>query len=473
MLAATHMVIPSVGVVLGGVTLLAVVVRALVSFRQINTLALYDRLTGLPNRALVIDRLDRLLARNRRNGTRAAALFIDLDGFKHVNDTFGHDAGDELLRSVAARLATAVREADTVGRMGGDEFVVLIDGGARQATPTRVADRLLDAMRRPFELDLAPSPVVGTTSIGIAEGDRPTPGDLLRDADLALYRAKAMGKDCYERFGAEIEAQARREYELERDLGSALAKNEFCLVYQPIYNLADLSLVSVEALLRWQHPTLGLIGPDALIPILEANERIVDVGRWVLRESCRQMKEWHDRGIRLSLSVNVSARQLDHEEIVDDVTEALAVTGFAPQHLMLEITETTLMNDPEMTTRRLRSLKELGVLIAIDDFGTGYSSLAYLQQFPVDCIKIDRIFTEAITRQDGSIAMLHALVHLGKDLGLTTVAEGVETLDQLDHLKGEHVNEVQGFLLSHPLTAEALEETLLHRFLRAPASQDS
>jgi diguanylate cyclase (GGDEF)-like protein len=423
--------------------------------------ALHDVLTGLPNRALISDRIEQLLARNRRDGTSAAALFVDLDGFKNVNDTLGHGAGDQLLQAVAARISATLREVDTIGRMGGDEFVILIDGAAERGAPELVAERLLEVMRQPFELDSAPAPMIVTASIGVAIGDRDTPGALLRDADVALYQAKAAGRNCYEVFHQAMESHAQHRYELEFDLRAALEGEQFRLVYQPIYNLDDLSIVGVEALLRWQHPTLGEIQPDDFIPLLESSGQIIDVGRWVLIEACTQMSAWRERGSELMVSVNVSGRQLDRDSVTEHVREALQVSGLDPSALTLEVTETALMRNVEATAERLRELKTLGVQIAIDDFGTGYSSLAYLQRFPVDCIKIDRSFTDAVTRSPEANTLIHTLVQLGKDLGLRTLAEGVETTDQIDKLRDEGVHEVQGFLLARPTSPERFEEELL------------
>lgn len=423
--------------------------------------ALHDALTGLPNRALIMDRIEQLLARNRRHGTSGAALYVDLDDFKDVNDTLGHEAGDRLLVAVAARLESTLRDADTIGRMGGDEFVVLIDGESVNSAPELVAQRLLDVMRQSFELEGAPLPLIVNTSIGIAVGDRPNPGDLLRDADVALYQAKAVGKNRYEMFHPEMQTEISRRIELEFDLRSALEDEQFRLVYQPIYNLDDISLVGVEALLRWEHPSRGLVLPDEFIPLLEQTGQIREVGRWVLRHACEQMATWHARGDTLDISVNVSGRQLDDDAIVDHVREALRGSGLDATSLILEVTETALMRHAGSTARRLEAIKELGVRIAVDDFGTGYSSLAYLRQFPVDCLKIDRSFTNAITTSPESKALIGTLVQLGKDLGLKTLAEGVETVDEMDHLRAEHVNEAQGFLLARPLDADTLEAQLL------------
>jgi diguanylate cyclase (GGDEF)-like protein len=423
--------------------------------------ALHDALTGLPNRALITDRIEQLLARNRRNATEGAALFVDLDGFKNVNDTLGHGAGDLLLQAVAARLTTSLRDADTIGRMGGDEFVVLIDGGALHGAPEMVAERLLEVMRQPFELAASATPIVVTASVGIAAGYRDSPGELLRDADVALYQAKATGRNRSATFRAEMGSDVQHRYELELELRVALEREQFRLVYQPIYDLDDLDLIGVEALLRWDHPTHGEVKPDEFIPMLEASGQIVEVGRWVLLAACRQMRAWRDRGHPLMVSVNVSGRQLDRDAIVDHVRQALEVSGLDPVSLTIEVTETALMRNVESTARRLGELKQLGVQVAIDDFGTGYSSLAYLQRFPVDCIKIDRSFTDAITSSPESDALIRTLVQLGKDLGLKTLAEGVETTDQMDHLRSEHVNQVQGFLLARPLDPDTLETQLL------------
>jgi diguanylate cyclase (GGDEF)-like protein len=408
-----------------------------------------------------MDRIEQLLARNRRQGTAGAALFVDLDDFKNVNDTLGHDTGDRLLVAVAARLVTTLRDADTIGRMGGDEFVVLIDGAPMKAAPELVAQRLLDVMRQPFDLDEDHVPIAVNTSIGIAIGDRETGGDLLRDADVALYEAKGAGKNQYEVYDPVMQSELSRRLELEFDLRSAVDGDQFRLVYLPIYNLDDLRVVGVEALLRWDHPEIGVIEPDEFIPLLEQSGQIQQVGRWVLQHACAQMAAWHAEGDTLDVSVNVSGRQLDHDDIVDDVRWALENSGLDPASLIIEITETALMRNAVATAERLRTIKELGVRIAVDDFGTGYSSLAYLQQFPVDCLKIDRRFTNAITTSPESKALIRTLVQLGKDLGLSTLAEGVETMTEMDQLRVEHVNEAQGFLLSKPLDPQTLETQLL------------
>ena len=458
--SAASLVLAALLLVLGTGRALA---RRLVDQRtdELRHQALHDGLTELPNRMLIMDRIEQLLARNRRNGTSGAALYIDLDDFKNVNDTLGHEAGDRLLVAVAARLKSALRDADTIGRMGGDEFVVLIDGASLEVAPEFVAQRLLNVMHQPFELDGAMMPLMVSTSIGIALGDRSTGGELLRDADVALYQAKAAGKNRYEVFHPEMQTEISRRIDLEFELRSAIDGKQFELFYQPIYCLDDLTLVGVEALLRWHNPSLGLVEPTEFIPILEQTGQIRGVGRWVLDQACMQMAAWHARGDTLDVSVNVSGRQLDHDDIVEHVRSALDRSGLDAGSLIIEVTETSLMHNAAATARRLTAIKELGVKIAIDDFGTGYSSLAYLQQFPVDCLKIDRSFTHAISTSPESKALIRTLVQLGKDLGLKTLAEGVETTSEMDHLRQENVNEAQGFLLSRPLDATTLEAQIL------------
>jgi diguanylate cyclase (GGDEF)-like protein len=423
--------------------------------------ALHDSLTGLPNRALIMDRIDQLLARNRRAGTVGAALYIDIDDFKIVNDSLGHETGDRLLVAVAARLSSTLRGADTIGRMGGDEFVVLIDGSDPMVAPELVAERLLDVMQEPFELEGSLTSLHANTSIGIAVGDRATGGELLRDADIALYKAKGEGKNRYEFFHPKMQSEIGRRIRLEFDLRSALAGDQFRLVYLPIYSLDDLTVVGVEALLRWVHPVEGLLGPDEFIPILEQTGQIREVGLWVLQQACTQMAVWHSRGDKLNLSVNVSGRQLDDDRIIEHIRHALQASGLPPSALIVEVTEGALMRDEGAAACRIRAIKDLGVSIAVDDFGTGYSSLAYLQQFPIDCIKIDKSFTSAIAASPESLTLIRTLVQLGKDLGLKTLAEGVETLGEMDVLRADRVNEAQGYLFAQPLDPEMFESRLL------------
>jgi diguanylate cyclase (GGDEF)-like protein len=429
---------------------------------EIRHQSLHDGLTGLPNRILIMDRVNQAISRARREHLEVAVMFIDLDGFKNVNDTLGHGVGDKLLQSVAARIAGLLRESDTVGRLGGDEFIVLTEGVSLAAGPELVAERLLEVLSEPYHLDGDHETSINiSASIGIAVGLRESAEDFLRDADIALYAAKDAGKRCFVLFEAEMQAVLRSRHELELDLLAAVGTDQFFLLYQPIFDLNDLSVVGVEALLRWNHPHRGLLQPDDFIPALEASGLIVPVGRWVLLEACRQAMTWRQLGrIRTGMSVNVSARQMDADSILADVRHALATSGLPPGDLTVEITETCLMRNTTNAQTRLTALKSLGVRIAIDDFGTGYSSLAYLQKFPVDSLKIDRSFITGMSHSPEGDALLHTLMQLGKSLNLQTLAEGIEESGQLTRLQIEECDVGQGFLFARPLPADKVEAFL-------------
>jgi diguanylate cyclase (GGDEF)-like protein len=421
--------------------------------------ALHDPLTDLPNRSLVLDRAEQVLARARLLGVTVTALFVDIDGFKQVNDRFGHLAGDEVLRQVGARLKTVLRDNDTVGRLGGDEFVMVIDSIGVNALPELVAERILDVLRQPFELPApASAPAMLTASIGIATGLPANAEALLLDADLALFKAKAIGKNGYALFESAMQTDARDRMRLE--LG------QFSLVYQPMLDLDSERVVGVEALLRWNHPSAGLVRPDVFIPIAEENGLILPLGRWVLERACAQGAAWRAKGHVLNISVNASARQLERPEFVEEVRATLEQTGLDAEALTLEITETVLMRKPDATAQLLAQLKKLGVRIAVDDFGTGYSSLAYLRQFPVDSLKIDRTFITSLASSSEAHALTHTLIQLGKALGLQTLAEGVEESEQVRELQREGCDLVQGFLFARPMAPDALEAYLNER--RAP-----
>jgi diguanylate cyclase (GGDEF)-like protein len=423
--------------------------------------ALHDALTGLPNRVLALDRAEQMLARARRTQATIAALYVDVDGFKHVNDTLGHAAGDEFLRIVAERLQTVIRESDTAARLAGDEFVILLDGATVDAGPELVAERLLDVLREPYELsgDNRRQLTV-TASIGVAYGLHCSADELLADADVALYVAKSSGKNRHVVFESEMQTAAQDRLALEMDLADALAQDQLFLVYQPTFDLRSELAIGVEALLRWCHPVRGVIAPDAFIPIAEDSGLIIPIGRWVLENACRQAASWREQGYVLNLSVNVSARQLDQDQLIDDVRHSLESNGLEASTLTIEITETTLMRDADATAKRLAALKDLGVRIAIDDFGTGYSSLAYLRQFPVDALKIDRSFIKGIAGSTQSAALIHTLVRLGKTLSLETLAEGIEDRAQLRALQRQHCDQGQGFLFARPLEVAEIEHFL-------------
>ena len=428
---------------------------------QLHHQALHDSLTGLPNRTLALDRAEQMLARARRAQMPIAALYIDIDGFKHINDTFGHPAGDQFLRLVAGRLESVIRESDTAARLAGDEFVVLLDGSSLDVGPQLVAERVLEVLREPYDMgDEIGRQLSVTASIGVAHGLRGSAQELLSDADVALYVAKSEGRNRYVVFESGMDTIAQDRLMLKMDLADALDSDELYLVYQPTFDLRSERPTGFEALLRWRHPKRGVIGPDVFIPIAEETGSIVPIGRWVLAEACRQAARWRHEGYQLGISVNVSGRQLDNDVLIDDVRDALAGSGLEAGALTLEITETALMRDADASARRLGALKDLGVRLAIDDFGTGYSSLAYLRQFSVDSLKIDRSFIRGVAASSESAALIHTLVRLGKTLNLETLAEGIEDHEQLRALQRQECDMGQGFLLARPLDLEAADAFL-------------
>jgi diguanylate cyclase (GGDEF)-like protein len=430
---------------------------------ELAFMATHDALTGLPNRTLILDRVDQMLVRARRHHAPIAALFIDIDNFKSVNDTLGHGVGDELLQAVAARLDGVVRDTDALGRLGGDDFVVVAQELSLMAGPELIAERLLEALKEPFELPGTKTRVTVTASIGIAMGERPSAEELLHDADIAMYRAKWDGKSRYIVFESEMQEAIQSRMELEMDLRDAIENDEFFLVYQPTFSLREMTPTGVEALIRWKHPTRGVVPPNDFIPLLEETGLITQVGRWVLIEASRQGAVWREAGHSIGIAVNVSGRQLDTDELLVDVKDALSQSGLDSGALTLEITETALMRNVEETVQRLTAIKELGVRIAIDDFGTGYSSLAHLQQFPVDALKIDRSFIVRLTDNPEGKTLIHTLVQLGKALSIETLAEGIENERELSLLQDERCDSGQGFFYARPLDVDDTEKFLQDR----------
>jgi diguanylate cyclase (GGDEF)-like protein len=422
--------------------------------------AFHDSLTGLANRALFVDRLDHALRRDARLGLDPAVVYLDLDGFKNVNDSLGHEAGDQLLREIGRRLTSAVRAADTIARLGGDEFAILIDQSKRPIDEAEaLAERVLQALSPPMRL--GDQPVVVSASIGIAAGDAAaTSSSLLRDADVAMYRAKTTGRSRWVVYDPAMRSAAVERLRVSSDLIGALDAGQLRLVYQPIVALDDERVVGFEALLRWHHPTLGVVAPDRFIPVAEETGLIVPIGRWVLGEACRTASRWqraHPRDVPLTMAVNLSARQLASDTLVADVAAALTDSGLAASSLVLEMTESALVRDTTVAARRLGELRTLGVKLAIDDFGTGYSSLSYLRQFPVDILKIDQSFIRTITEPGEMPAIVHGMFDLGRTLQLETVAEGVEHAVQRDQLRDEHCTHAQGYLFGRPLEPDAAE----------------
>lgn len=422
--------------------------------------AFHDSLTGLPNRAAFLDRLDHALAIAERSGTEVGVLFLDLDRFKTVNDSLGHAAGDELLVAVAERLHTCLRDGDTPARFGGDEFAVLLEGVGGTDEAELVAGRVLDQMRRPFTIQ--GRQLMVSASVGISTATTRA-ADVLRDADLAMYRAKTGGRDRHAIFEPEMHEALVERLELESDLRRALDRDEFVVHYQPIVHLATGDILGAEALVRWQHPTRGLLAPGAFIPLAEETQLIVPIGRRVLRAACEQAVHWLARHGELTMAVNLSGMQLAQPDLVSDVAAALRDSGLPARHLTLEITETVLMGDDEPTMKRLRELKELGVRLAVDDFGTGYSSLQYLRDFPLDILKVAKSFVDGIGDADQGVALARAIVELGESCHLDVVGEGIELTEQREGLLELGCHLGQGFLFARPADPETIDALLAER----------
>ena len=431
---------------------------------MVRRLALHDRLTGLPNRTLLHDRLGQELARARREGSMVAVLLLDLDSFRDVNDTLGHPVGDQLLCAVAQRITAAVRATDTLARLGGDEFTLVQPQIRQTAEVIALADKILATLTMPFDVD--GQEIHASTSIGIAlfPQDGLDPDTLLKHAELALYRAKALGRNQFRFFEAAMDEEAQARRRLERELRLGLERGEFVLHYQPQLELASGRLAGVEALIRWNHPERGLVLPGAFIPAAEANGLIRPLGAWVLREACRQAKAWRERGWDLSVAVNLSPAQLRHSQFLPTIGDALEAAGLEPARLELEITEGVLMeNFEQQGDSFLRGLTADGVRLALDDFGIGYSSLAYLRHLPVKTIKIDRSFVRDLGQDPDALALVRAIVTLGHSLRKRVVAEGVENATQLELLRELGCDEAQGFHIARPLDTEQLENLLATR----------
>ena len=437
---------------------------------QIEHMAYYDGLTALPNRELFIDRLTLALVQARRDTKKLAVLFLDLDRFKHINDSLGHSVGDELLRAMGRRVHEAVRGGDTLARLGGDEFTLLLPGVHNAAEAARIAEKLLEAVRLPFQLP--GGEVYVTTSIGVSV--YPEDGEdaeaLIRSADIAMYRAKEQGRDQFQLYAPAMNAQAVERMGLEHGLRKAMALDQLVVHYQPIVEVATGRIHGTEALLRWRHPELGLVPPDDFIDLAEMTGLITPMGPWILNEACTRTRAWQ-RGTRFyfSVAVNLSARQFLGRDLVADVKHALRETGLEGRFLELEITEGVAMHSAENTLRTLLELKALGVRISIDDFGTGYSSLAYLKRFPIDTLKIDQSFVRDIGSDADDSAIAAAVVAMAHGLGLTVVAEGVEKEEQLAFLRRQRCDYFQGYLFSRPLAPEEFQSLLREGPQKPPA----
>jgi diguanylate cyclase (GGDEF)-like protein/PAS domain S-box-containing protein len=456
---------------------------AVIVFRDVSaarTMALqmvysaqHDFLTGLPNRLLLNDRVTQAIAMAPRHNKQVAVLFLDLDGFKHINDSLGHPTGDKLLQSVAKRLVECVRTSDTVSRQGGDEFVVLLSEAEKWEDAAVTARRMLLSVALPHAIDNQELHI--TTSIGVSvfPDDGLDAETLIKNADTAMYQAKENGRQSCQFFKPEMNVRAVERQSIEEGLRRAIERNEFVLYYQPKINLASGAITGAEALIRWNHPTRGLVSPDQFIHIAEASGLILPIGNWVLREACRQARTWLDQGLPAStMALNVSALQLQQEDFVDSLLSVLHESGFDPLSLELELTESVLMKNADSAARILKQVREKGIQVAVDDFGTGYSSLSYLRQFPVDALKIDQSFVRRIASSGEDAAIVVAIISMARSLNLRVVAEGVETVKELAFLQKHLCDEVQGYYFSRPVPAEQFARLMERGLLETVASQD-
>jgi diguanylate cyclase (GGDEF)-like protein len=429
-----------------------------VSELKIEYMAHHDALTDLANRVLLNERLEQALGRRIHRTEMVAVHHLDLDQFKAVNDTFGHPAGDKLLKIVAERLRALVRETDTIARMGGDEFVIVQAPITDPTEATSLAQAIIASISEPFDLDGHQAAIGASVGIAVGPSDGLRPDKLLRNADLALYRAKGDGRGTFRFFEPAMDLQMQTRRIVEQDLRKALPAEEFELYYQPVVNLASNEISGFEALIRWNHPLRGMVAPSSFIPLAEEIGFIVPLGEWVIRQACLTAAQWPEH---LHVAVNISAAQFRSPGLLQVIVSALAASGLSPTRLEIEITETVLLQNRDTTLAVLHQLRALGVRIALDDFGTGYSSLTYLQCFPFDKIKIDRSFVKDITENTGSLNIVRAVAALAKGMGMTATAEGVETGEQLDKVTSEGCTEMQGYLFSRPLPVAEIERLFL------------
>ncbi len=432
--------------------------------RRIRHLAHHDALTGLPNRRLLHKRLDDALAAAREGNGSPAVIFIDLDRFKTINDSLGHAVGDELLKAVARRLTEALRPGDTVSRVGGDEFVLILADAAGVEDATAASDRLLDRLSRPYEISGHSLRVTPSLGISLFPRDGDDAQTLLSRADAAMYQAKAEGRHCARFFVEQVQHTSTHRLHLESELHGAIARGELLLHYEPRFDLAAGTLCAVEALVRWRHPQRGMISPAEFIPLAEETGLIQPIGEWVLGEACRQRRLWQERGFAMgSVAVNLSAQQFRIRNLADSVRRIVDAAGIDPATLEIEITESTLMHDTAQTLETLKALAAPGIRISIDDFGTGYSSLSYLRRFPVHLLKVDRSFVHDVPGNADDATIVRAIAGLARNLGLRIVAEGVENPEQMRFLQEVGCDEGQGFLFAPPMPADELERRFAHR----------
>jgi len=424
------------------------------SEQRLAHLAHHDALTGLPNRTLIIDRLKQALFHAEVHSRLVAVMFLDLDHFKEINDNYGHNFGDELLIQITERLAGSVRSEDTVGRYAGDEFVILLDDIDDEHHISILAQKLVDVLNQDFNIFGKKLRISASIGVSFYPTDAISSNELIRNADIAMYRAKEMGKNTYQFYSSDLSAKIFERLTLESHLRNAIEKKEFVLYYQPQVDTRSKKITAVEALIRWQHPYMGLVAPNNFIGLLEETGLIESVGSWIIHTACQQLKHWHDMGIEyLHMSVNLSSRQFNNPDLFNDIHEVIRNTRVNPEFLEFEITESMLMRKTSSIVTSLESLSKLGIHFAIDDFGTGYSSLSYLRRFPIDTIKIDQSFIRDIPENEDDAAITQAIIGLAKSLSLNVIAEGVENEKQLAFLKQHECNYIQGYYYSPPLQA--------------------
>ncbi len=427
-------------------------------------LAYHDTLTNLPNRSLFYDRLNQAINQTKRANSMTAILFLDLDGFKWVNDSLGHSKGDMLLQIVAQKLKRCIRESDTVARLGGDEFTVMLPNLDNAANAAVVARKILETLSKPLSISGNEIHITASVGISVFPTDAEDIESLMRFADIAMYRAKAKGKNNFQMFDPTIDVIDSRRFTIEKGLRNAVDNMEFVVHYQPQVDINTGRMIGTEALLRWQNPDFGLLYPTEFIPLAEETGLIVNIGKWLLRAVCEQNRRWQEVGLEpIRIALNLSGRQFSEDDLVDDIVKALDDTKLNPQYLELEITESCAMQDLDYTVETLRALKNKGVRLSVDDFGTGYSSMGYLKRYPVDTLKIDQSFVKNVPSDKDNSAITTAIIAMAHSLGKKTIAEGVETDEQVRFLKSLRCDEMQGFHISRPLSSESLENFLRKR----------
>jgi len=432
--------------------------------RKIKHLAYHDTLTGLPNRLLFMDRMDQAISRAIRTDGKFTLLFIDIDNFKVINDSMGHDAGDKLLTAVTSRLQKTLRRSDSIARLGGDEFAVILENISDPEDTVFVANNLLEVLAEPIAINDRKVCIGASIGVAIYPVDGESFGILLKNADTAMYRAKEQGRNTFEFYTSEMSALAMKRLDLENSLRAAIENEEFVVYYQPKFNLKERRLVGMEALVRWEHPTSGLIPPDEFIPLAEETGLINSLGQWIIESACKQLYEWQKKDYQVpNLAINISARQFQEQNLADIFQQLIEQFHLAPEQLEIELTENILVQDHKRAKIILNELHDMGMLIALDDFGTGYASMAYLKDFPINTVKIDRSFVSGIPTDKENMAIVKAITGLTHALGLNLIAEGVETDQQIEFLKDIDCEQGQGYYWSRPLAAEIFEVEFLGR----------